>query len=349
MAGKIVIIGGGPVGSYLAFLLGKKFDVTVFEQGEIGEPVQCTGIVTRDIDSIKALRAERKKATVNTIRKARIHSPHEKMDLTLRSNHIIDRAVFDRAIARKAKNAGAHYIHERVRKVSDNSITTTKEYTADMIIGADGPGSIVRRRIDPRKIRMRQGIQARVRSRNDNNVEFFPYIGDYAWAVPEDKEVMRIGCIGNKRVFRKFLKRFDGDILEYQGGMIPDHDPRLRTQSGNLYIAGDAAAQVKATTGGGLVPGLQAAECLAEAIIEGGDYERLWRKRLGRNLWAHLMIRRMLDRFSERDFDRLIRLTRQKRIRKIIEESDRERPVEYLMKLLLYEPRYLYFTKTFLI
>ncbi|MGM5488779.1 MAG: hypothetical protein ACQESG_07560, partial [Nanobdellota archaeon] len=314
MAGKLAIIGGGPVGSYLGFLLGKDFEVTVFEQGKIGEPVQCTGIVTQDIDSIVALREERRNATVNTITRAQIHSPREEMDLALRPNYIIDREVFDKGIAEKAKRRGARFIHKRVHRVTPQTVEADKTYAADIIIGADGPGSIVRTRIDSRKIRLRQGFQARVRSRNDNNVEFFPYIGDYAWAVPEDEEVMRIGCIGNKTVFRTFLDGFEGDILEFQGGMIPDYDPKLRTQSGNLYIVGDAAAQVKATTGGGLIPGLQAAECLAEALIYGKDYERLWRERLGRNLWAHLMIRRMLDRFSERDFDRLIRLTRQKRI-----------------------------------
>ncbi len=349
MQQKIAIVGGGPVGSYLASLLARSFDVTVFEQGEIGKPVQCTGIVTKDIDSIAALRKERKEATINTIKRARIHSPCERMDLTLRTNYIIDRGVFDRSIAKKAKDAGANYIHERIRKLSYEGLTGRKKYPADIIIGADGPGSIVRKRIDPRKIRLRQGIQARVLLQNKNRVEFYPHIGDYAWAVPENKEVMRVGCIGNKRVFRRFLDSFDGDILEFQGGMIPDYDPSLKTQKGNYYIVGDAAAQVKATTGGGLVPGLIAAECLAEALIHGRDYERLWKKHLGKNIWAHLVIRKMLDRFSEKDFDRLIRLTRQERIKKIIEESDRERPVEYLMKLLLSEPRYLYFTKTFLI
>jgi len=45
---KISIIGAGPAGNYLAYLLAKNsFDVCVFEEHKtVGLPVQCTGITT---------------------------------------------------------------------------------------------------------------------------------------------------------------------------------------------------------------------------------------------------------------------------------------------------------------
>ncbi|MFC1723578.1 geranylgeranyl reductase, partial [Nanoarchaeota archaeon] len=50
---KIAIVGGGPVGNYCAELLSGIADVEVFEEHKIvGEPVQCTGIVTKDFFDI---------------------------------------------------------------------------------------------------------------------------------------------------------------------------------------------------------------------------------------------------------------------------------------------------------
>ena len=53
----ITIVGAGPAGSYLAYLLAKKGQaVTIIEEHEkIGSPVQCTGIVTGSIEKFVKL------------------------------------------------------------------------------------------------------------------------------------------------------------------------------------------------------------------------------------------------------------------------------------------------------
>ena len=53
----ITIVGAGPAGSYLAYLLAKKGkDVTIIEEHKkIGDPVQCTGIVTGSIEKFVKL------------------------------------------------------------------------------------------------------------------------------------------------------------------------------------------------------------------------------------------------------------------------------------------------------
>ena len=99
-----------------------------------------------------------------------------------------------------------------------------------------------------------------------------------------------------------------------QGGLIPIYSPKLKVQKGNIYLVGDAAAHVKATTGGGLVHGLIAAECLAESIIKKkGSYEQSWRKKIGKDLWIHLMIRNILNRFADKDYNYLIKLAGKKK------------------------------------
>ena len=52
---KVCIIGAGPAGSFAAYNLAKtgQFDVEIFENhGEVGKPVQCSGLVTKTISDI---------------------------------------------------------------------------------------------------------------------------------------------------------------------------------------------------------------------------------------------------------------------------------------------------------
>ena len=85
-----------------------------------------------------------------------------------------------------------------------------------------------------------------------------------------------------------------------------------------MYIVGDAAGQVKATTGGGIVPGMGAAESLAQSIIEGKDYEKLWRKNIGFKIWIHLFMRNTMDKFKESDYETLLQQMNKEKIKREI-------------------------------
>jgi flavin-dependent dehydrogenase len=76
-------------------------------------------------------------------------------------------------------------------------------------------------------------------------------------------------------------------------GIIPVYDPRVRADYGFICCVGDAAGQVKATTGGGVVLGGVAASLVARE-----DYERAWRDAIGRELYFHLLLRKIVDRVS---------------------------------------------------
>ena len=134
-------------------------------------------------------------------------------------------------------------------------------------------------------------------------------------------------------------------IIEKQGGLIPMYEPKLRTKKDKVYLIGDAAMQVKATTGGGIIQGLKGAEALADSIINKKDYERGWRKEIGKDLLLHLKMRNIMDKFKDKDWDLLIKLFKKDNIKKIIERFDRDYPSRFLFKLILKEPRLLYFLK----
>ncbi|MEK6879705.1 MAG: NAD(P)/FAD-dependent oxidoreductase [Nanoarchaeota archaeon] len=105
----ISIIGAGPAGNHLAFLLAKKgHTVNVYEEHkEIGNPVQCTGLVT---DSIKDLVEIKEDFVVNKIRGFKVFSNNNSVEINFKKpNLVLDRMKFDKALAQKAVDSGANY------------------------------------------------------------------------------------------------------------------------------------------------------------------------------------------------------------------------------------------------
>jgi flavin-dependent dehydrogenase len=97
---------------------------------------------------------------------------------------------------------------------------------------------------------------------------------------------------------------------------IPLGGPISKSFHPGVLIAGDAAQQVKPTTGGGIVFSLicarAAGEVAHEAAIKGdtsnaflSTYERRWKREIGTDLNAMRQIRRMLFRLPDRHLDRI--------------------------------------------
>ncbi|MBN2421697.1 NAD(P)/FAD-dependent oxidoreductase [Candidatus Woesearchaeota archaeon] len=352
----ISIIGAGPVGNYTAFLLaksGKK--VQVFEEhSSVGKPVQCTGIVS---SSFKYIIKPKKEFVINEINKTRIYSPNGKsIELKIKTNYILDREKFDSYLAEKAKKEGAEfYLNSKFIGLEKNKIrikqkNKIKLYKTDYLIGADGPLSQVAN-ISKLfgKRRFLIGSQVRVKLSNDNTVEFYPFIGNFAWVVPEDKETVRIGVASYKKTnlflndFLQKLKIKDNQIIEKQSGVIPIYNPWLRTQQKNIFLIGDAATQVKATSGGGIVQGLIAAECLSESIIQNKNYQKVWKKKIGIELYVHLIARRIMDNFKDKDWNNLTKLCSQQKIKKLLYEEERDNLVKLGFRMAIKEPKLLTF------
>jgi flavin-dependent dehydrogenase len=86
-----------------------------------------------------------------------------------------------------------------------------------------------------------------------------------------------------------------------------------------MIAVGDAAGQVKPTSGGGIYYGLLSAEIAADTLhqaLADGDvsarrlarYEREWRKKLGRELRIGYWARKLFERLSDRQIDRIFEL-----------------------------------------
>ncbi len=76
--------------------------------------------------------------------------------------------------------------------------------------------------------------------------------------------------------------------------------------NGDVYLVGDAAAQVKVSTVGGIVTGFRGALGVAESILRPGRSAEL--TALRRELSTHWLIRRTLHHFQQKDYSQLVDL-----------------------------------------
>jgi flavin-dependent dehydrogenase len=88
---------------------------------------------------------------------------------------------------------------------------------------------------------------------------------------------------------------------------------------------------------GGVVPGLYGAKALAQAILNGRNY----RKELGglkMELHLHLLVRQVLNRFSDRDYDELIGML-DGGLKEVLEDWTRDELTQSFLKMIWAEPR----------
>tara|TARA_Y100000310_G_scaffold342898_1_gene448134 strand:+ start:1700 stop:2791 length:1092 start_codon:yes stop_codon:yes gene_type:complete len=358
---NIAIIGAGPVGSHAARLLCEKgHSVSLLEQhATVGSPIQCTGLLTSTFDEFNIPMS---RFLVNRTKNIVVKTPSRFVHFSNQNEYVVCRRKFDIYMVNRAVDAGAslflnhHFVKRNGSKsilVKDKTEGKVKEIHFDAIIGADGPLSKTAKEFGLYSDRtFYHGVQATVRGDFDKDT-FVAQFGNniapglFAWVVPEDDSTARVGLgtlqASANSYFNKFLE-VNGwtDKIAIQSGLVPLYNPNQVVAGDSCYLLGDAAGQVKATTLGGIIPGMKSAEVLA-ASIDAGTYVKDLRS-VRFQLWLHLRLRRMFDAFSDKDWDYLVHLMDKEKIKKILSSHTRERPSSILMKAVLKEPRFLKYT-----
>ena len=153
-----------------------------------------------------------------------------------------------------------------------------------------------------------------------------------------------MGVIGErgqatKRAFDHFLHKKGFEPLEWQGARIPVYKRwipvRRRVGNGDVYLVGDAAAQVKVSTVGGVVTGFRGARGVADAILQRGSREL---QALRRELSTHWLIRRTLHYFQQEDYSRLVDLLNAS-ARESLGEINRDESTRLLWNVVRRQPR----------
>jgi digeranylgeranylglycerophospholipid reductase len=283
-----IIIGAGPAGCRTAELLarGGKKVLVIEEHAKIGEPIQCTGLISAKLLDIHPDLP--KNIIQNKIKTARFFAPNgANFELSVKKPAlVVDRAKLDQWLASKARKAGAkfklntNFVSYNMEKNSIKVKTNKGSFETKYLVGADGPLSKVREQMEL-DVRYHQQIFAQIDLRYQQT--FFQktrivkrppeaqlnFGGEYFnWCVPFSKTKARIGGPSKEQKF----KGTSGGVVRY--GLLKT------AQQGRVFLVGDAALQVKPFSCGGVIYGQIAAQCLSEAILEEKDYDELWKQKL---------------------------------------------------------------------
>lgn len=310
----VIVIGAGPAGAIAAkTAAGKGLDVLLIEKRqEIGDPVRCAEGVNKEC--LKQHVEIDKRWICADLKGSRIFSPDgTKVEMSEEVaggevGYVLERKVFDRALAEEAAKAGAE-VRVKTRAtglILENDFVKGarlmhlgKEYDvrAKIVIGADGVESKVGRwaGIDTslKPVDIETCVQYLVAG-GDIDQEYCEfYIGNeiapggYIWVFPKGagKANVGIGILGSKmgkfkprpvEYLNAFLeKRFpNAKIVEMVYGGVPVSGSIEQTSKSGLMLIGDAARQSDPITGGGILNAMNAGKMAGEAAyaaISAGD------------------------------------------------------------------------------
>jgi len=305
-AADVIVIGGGPVGSFVALNLARRgVEVTVFEEHKkIGSPSHCAGHLSiRSLTKLGLFPLPRK-IVENTYSKANFYSPSGLCFPVTLANPVtcsVNREAFDNYLAQKAKQAGATYhLNSRVSSLMiENSAVKgvvlkqgdeTETVSAKIVVDAEGISSRLLRQTGLEGLnreRLVYAVEAEVEDIKDvglDTVEVFmgkAYApGFYGWLMPKLDGTAKVGLatrVGNPQEFLTRLmrkhpvasKQLDkAKIKKIAFHPITLGGPIAKAYSNGFIAVGDTASQVKPTTGGGVVFGLTCAGIAAEAADE---------------------------------------------------------------------------------
>lgn len=368
MDAEVVIIGGGPVGSSFAAQTATFTTVVVEEHSEIGSPVQCTGLVHPRVVEM----AHAEDTVMNAISGLRLVPPGGKA-LEVRTKEtkavVIDRSKFDRKCCEHAEREGADILtgHEftgferegKKLSVKMRGPEGTVSIDADLLVGADGYKSKVGRiaGIGPARDLVR-GIQVDLDMKAEDQSMVEVHIGQkvapgfFAWVLPCG-DFTRVGLgvsDGNETpntYLTAFLKKCGlGDVehLRTMSGVIPIGPPK-KTCTDNVLIVGDAAAQTKPLSGGGLYTGLRAARWGAMTAVDAlrdGDvsakrlteYDAKWRADIGKEVDRGLLIRKVFVNLTDRKMDDVCRMLDRPDAKEVLATGDIDYPSKIASPLL---------------
>jgi digeranylgeranylglycerophospholipid reductase len=325
---EVVVVGGSAAGLYTAAHVAKGgHSVRVLESKPTLDPAPRTLIVTDHFKSQISVAA--RGSILNEIRRFELFTDGRSAQVALKQpDLIIERSKLIRLLADEAEAAGAKIEYDtRFRGLAPNGHglrvhvdqgQQRSEIHADHLVGADGAASRVAKAAGWPAVETVPLVQALVKLPKDypmdtTRVWFVPDDTPYFyWLIPESADRGALGVIGEqgkntKECFDRFLTKKGFEPLEWQGARIPVYRQWVPVQrtvgNGAVYLVGDAAAQVKVSTVGGIVTGFRGARGVADAILQNRTREL---RALRRELSTHWLIRRSLHHFRQEDYSRLV-------------------------------------------
>ncbi len=350
----IVVVGAGPAGSLAARTAAENGAITLLleEHPRVGHPVYCAEGLS--LGGLKDAGIDPKPPIVcQEITMARVFAPDRNfVELTSTDwkGYTLNREVFDSLLAEKATEAGADLLTstKATDLIKENGAVVgvkvvsgeeTFEIRANIVIGADGHASIIRRKAGlgewfPDVVTCAQyrlgGLELEEPWVNEFYLGKEVSPGGYAWVFPKSAEVANVG-LGVRKIHTespiKYLKRFvandlrfkDAEIQLVNGGICPVSGVLDKAVSDGLMLTGDSAGQLIPATGAGIHSGLEsgkmAGEVAAKAVEEGNvsagrlsEYEKRFDSYWGERIRDSRKVVEMLDKFSDENLNILAKV-----------------------------------------
>ena len=369
----VLIVGGGPGGLFMAARLAERgVDALVCEEhARVGDPVHCTGVLSSD--SIPAFDLPTN-ATLNQLTAVRFLSPGGiPVDYTTPTPlaTVIDRPMFDRALADRASAAGAELrVGARVTalEIDASGVTATAggaTIHARLAVLACGASYAFQRRFGfglPTSYLQTAQRELPASRPGDVELHFGQDVapGGFAWAVPvlrREGAFVRIGVMASRDILGCY-NRMLGRVRDRWGVATPDSPPRVkilplgavgRTYGDRLLAIGDAAGLVKPTTGGGIHYSIVSAALAADVAVGAlaadrldaqtlSAYERSWRAQLADEFTAQQELRAIVTQLSDRAIDSFFELAHTDGIMPIVRATARFNEHRPLIQALFKHP-----------
>ena len=364
----VVVVGGGPCGSFSALTAARLgAEVVVFEEhGEIGVPQHCAGLLS--ISGLKRIPLRVPQGVIeNKIKGAIFYSPFGKELVIGRDSpvsYVINRKLFDKHLSELAMRSGVQYsLKSKVKSfIFDSNFVSgvvvkkgeiEETIASRIVIDAEGCSSVLLKRAGlktPDKLMVVNAIQAEVNKVDEMDLDTVEvYLGRkyapgfFAWIIPRRDASAKVGLATKKGDPRDYLRRFmkhhpiaskklrKAKITDISLHPIPLGGTVQKAYSNGLLVVGDAASQVKPTTGGGVIFGLLcskiAGEVASEALKENdfsesflSRYEFRCRNLIGFELAMMRQVRRILNRLSDEKIDKVIELCTKLEVKRLLEE-----------------------------
>ena len=336
---RVTIVGAGVVGLMLAKdLASLGADVQVYDGKSSVEDgaEKASGILSKS--GLAHMGVDYRNAIVNELDGAVLHAGREKLRIKSKATqaYVLDRAALASICKSEAEKAGA-----KVRLGSRMERQELKELAADgdnIVVGADGAVSTVASAFGfppiGEYVLTYKAEYEEAEAEDSHSVDLFFATGHshrfFGWIAPYSSYELELGIGTSDRgkrsssdAFHSFTK--DKEVSAMIGGakMVAGHasiiplEARRMTVRGNVLLVGDAAGQVKATTGGGIIFGASCAKIAAGVIMRHAErgvplstYESEWRKAYGADLKLHRALHNYYSNMGPGSFEALIKVSR---------------------------------------
>ncbi|HZY47009.1 MAG TPA: NAD(P)/FAD-dependent oxidoreductase, partial [Candidatus Bathyarchaeia archaeon] len=277
----VITVGAGVAGSSAALAAAEKGTRVLLleEHPQVGTPSHCSGVVS--LKGLELLGLEAHPAfSQKLIHGARFYPPHgEPIEIRKRDPValILNRMKLDQYLAKQAVAAGAD-LRTRTRaskfgRIVDRDLLTLADGSkvgGRIVIDASGAGSRLPEQAGlptPDWAQILPGLQYELADMNERGdlVELFfghkRAPGFFAWSIPTGKNSARVGLASKKGNVKNLLDNLVKDqwpratIDATKSGSVLVSGPIQRCWAPGFLVVGDAAGQVKQTTGGGIVIG----------------------------------------------------------------------------------------------